>query len=287
MTELTDRYIVKLFKLSSKQAKAMSIIGGIIVIFLLFLVFFGEILAPYDIYEPSGRPMQPPSLEHIMGTDAIGRDVFSRILAGARFSLTIAFIAVGFWLFGGTLIGAISGYVGGNLDRTVSVTMDALWAFPSLILAILISVVLGQTVLYTALAIAVPRVPGYFRVIRSITLSVKERGFIEAEKVLGNTWDAILLRHVAPFYTSTLIVLGSMSVSGAVLAVSGLGFLGLGIPPPLPEWGSTLASGQTWALSGMYWLTVFPGLMIFITILGFSLLSEGLDLIISQREKRL
>jgi len=287
MWRFKDLSFVKLFKLTARQGRLMVVVGGAICAFIAFLIIFGDFVAPYDPYAYVGMSLEPPSYQFVMGTDSLGRDIFSRVLVGSRVSLLIAAISVGISLSIGSILGAISGYVGGLLDKTLTAVSDSLYTFPTLILAILISAVLGPGYTNTGMAIGIPIIPAYFRVIRGITLSVKERGFIEGEKVLGNSPLSIIFRHIAPFYTSTLIVMASMSVSGSILSVAGLGFIGLGIPPPSPEWGSILAGGSVWLLSGKYWIVLFPGIMIFITILGFSLLSEGLDLVYNQRERRM
>ena len=270
----------KSFKSSSSSTRVMIIVGGAICICLVFLMVFSKYITPYGPYAFSEDILSPPSWKHLMGTDRLGRDLFSRILVGTYYSLSIAFIAVAISLVVGTFLGATSGYVGGLIDTVLSSIMDALWVFPTFVLALLVALVMGPGLINTALAVSIVAIPLFFRVIRSQTLSLKERAFIEAEKIMNAKSLYIIRRHILPFYISSLLVLSSLRLARVILAVSGLGFLGLGLPPPIPEWGTELALGRFELLGGAWWMTVFPGLMILIAILGFNLLGEGLNDII-------
>lgn len=272
---------IKNFQSMLKRAGRTTIlmigIGTAIVSILLFFVFFSYVVAPYDPNEFVDDPLLPPSSTHLMGTDGLGRDVFSRTICGTSVSISISFLAMSISLTIGTALGSISGYLGGIVDRSVSFVMDSIWLFPAIIVAMLIVLVLGQGIVNTALAIAIVFVPRTYRIIRSQTLVIKERGFIEAQRVVGAKWPYIITHHIVPFYISSLSVLLSLGMADAVLSVSGLGFLGLGVPPPTPEWGTDLASGRQYMMSGQWWLSVFPGVMIFISVIGLNLFSEGLD----------
>ncbi len=284
---LNENTFYKLFIIAPKSAQAMVIIGATMVIILLIFVLFGEVITPYDPLQFSDDLLQAPSMKHWMGTDLLGRDLFSRLIAGTKFSLGVALIAVGVSLTIGLILGSISGFFGGPLDRLLMLIMDSLYVFPGFIFVLLMAVVLGPGLWQTALAVSFGRIPSNFRMIRSITLSIKERGFIEAERLLGASNMEIIFNHIAPFYLSILFVTVSLGLARGTLAISGLGFLGLGIPPPTPEWGTELAMGRQYLLRGAWWGVVFPGFFVLIAMLGFNLLSEGLDAILNPTVRRL
>jgi peptide/nickel transport system permease protein len=284
---LNENTFYKLFIIAPKSAQAMVIIGTSMVIILLIFVLFGEMITPYDPLQFSDDLLQAPSMKHWMGTDLLGRDLFSRLIAGTKYSLGVALIAVGVSLTIGLILGSISGFFGGPLDRVLMLIMDSLYVFPGFIFVLLMAVVLGPGLWQTALAVSFGRIPSNFRMIRSITLSIKERGFIEAERLLGASNMEIIFNHIAPFYLSILFVTVSLGLARGTLAISGLGFLGLGIPPPTPEWGTELAMGRQYLLRGAWWGVVFPGFFVLIAMLGFNLLSEGLDAVLNPTVRRL
>jgi peptide/nickel transport system permease protein len=288
MSKLKTGYnFVELFKAAPRSAQLMVISGGSLIILLLSFVVFGNYLAPYDPLKMSSETLAPPSSQHLLGTDNLGRDMLSRLIVGARYSLGISLIAVGFSLVVGLFLGAASGFFGGNLDRVLMLVMDALYIFPSFIYVLIMVVVMGPGIWQTAFALSIGRIPYNYRLIRSLTISVKERGFIEAERVLGaDNWH-IIIHHIAPYYLSILFVTISLGMARGTLAISGLGFLGLGVPPPTPEWGTDLASGRTYLLSGAWWLVVFPGVFVLVAMLGFNLFSEGVDTIMNPTVRRL
>ena len=284
---LSESNIARLYKIAPKSAKAMTVIGVSLDLVLIIFVLFGSFIAPYDPLEFSDDLLQPPSSKHLMGTDLLGRDLFSRLIAGSKYSLGVSLIAVGVSLSIGLFLGSISGFFGGPVDRVLMLIMDSLYVFPGFIFVLIMAVVLGPGIWQTAIAVSFGRIPSNFRMIRSITLSVKERGFIEAEKILGASNMHIIFNHIAPFYMSILFVTVSLGLARGTLAISGLGFLGLGIPPPTPEWGTELAMGRQYLLRGAWWGVVFPGFFVLIAMLGFNLLSEGLDTILNPTLRRL
>jgi peptide/nickel transport system permease protein len=288
MSEVRTGYnFIELFKAAPRSARLMVISGAFFVALLLSFVLFGPFIAPYDALLMSSDTLTPPSGQYLMGTDNLGRDLFSRLVVGSRYSLGISLIAVGFSLIVGLLLGSASGFFGGNLDRILMLLMDSLYIFPSFIYVLIMVVVLGPGIWQTAFALSIGRIPYNFRLIRSLTISVKERGFIEAEKVIGaDNWH-IIRHHIAPYYISILFVTVSLGMARGTLAISGLGFLGLGVPPPTPEWGTDLASGRVYLLSGAWWLVIFPGIFVLIAMLGFNLLSEGLDIVMNPTVRRL
>jgi peptide/nickel transport system permease protein len=288
MSEVKTGYnFVELFKAAPRSAQIMVISGAFLVSLLLAFVLAGPLIAPYDAYAMSSDTLQPPSRAYYMGTDNLGRDLLSRLIVGSRYSLGISLVAVGFSLIVGLLLGSASGFFGGNLDRILMLLMDALYIFPSFIYVLIMVVVMGPGIWQTAFALSIGRIPYNFRLIRSLTISVKERGFVEAEKVIGaDNWH-IIRHHIAPYYVSILFVTVSLGMARGTLAISGLGFLGLGVPPPTPEWGTDLASGRTYLLRGSWWLVIFPGLFVLLAMLGFNLLSEGLDTVMNPTVRRL
>lgn len=260
--------------------------GNIIVgIFLVFAIF-AEFIAPYDPLLPSPRKLAQPSLSHLMGTDMLGRDIFSRVVFGSRVTLMTGALSVSISSFVGTLLGMISGYLGGKIDRLVSLCLDSLYAFPSFLIALVISVMLGVGVLNTSIAVSICWIPLFNRVARSVTLSVKERQFIEVSRVLGAKHLHIVIRHILPHCLSSVFVLITLGFVRAVITIAGLGFLGFGIPPPTPEWGTDLSLGRSTLLSGAWWPILFPGLMLTVLAVGFSMVSEGLNPIMNPASER-
>lgn len=254
---------------------------------LIIFVFFGPLIAPYDPLQLTANTFSPPTSQNLMGTDSLGRDLFSRLVVGTRYSLGVSLIAVGVSIVIGVLLGSVSGYFGGPIDRVLTIIMDSLYIFPGFIFVLIIAVVLGPGIWQTAMAMSFGWIPGNFRLIRSLTMSVKERGFIEAERIIGASDWHIIRYHIAPYFLSVLFVTISLGMARGTLAVSGLGFLGLGIPPPTPEWGTELAQGRQFLLRGAWWLVICPGFFVMLAMLGFNLLSEGLDEIFNPSVKRL
>jgi peptide/nickel transport system permease protein len=217
----------------------------------------------------------PPSFAHPMGTDALGRDIFSRILYGARISIRIGFVAVGLAITAGTAIGLVAGYVGGRVDNALMGAMDLMLAFPSIILAIGITTILGPSITNLMIAVGIVYIPQYARLARSSVLQVKELEFVEAARALGAPVWAILGRHILPNILAPLLVQATLGIATAELEAAGLSYLGLGARPPAPEWGAMLNDARDYWLSAP-WALIFPGLSITALVLGFNLLGDGL-----------
>jgi peptide/nickel transport system permease protein len=250
--------------------------GLTIVISVAILAVLGPLLAPYN---PFGQEMDkrllPPSFEHPLGTDHLGRDILSRILYGCRVSLGAAFLVVSISATAGLLLGLISGYFGGFVDEVLMRVTDVFFAFPRLILAMAVNAALGPGLLNTMIAVAVVSWPSYARLIRACTLQVKNETFIEAARALGLGHARVVFKHVLPMVIHALIVQTTLDFGGIILLCSGLGFLGLGAPPPTPEWGLMVSEGRLY-LATHWWVSTFPGLAIMITALGFNLLGDAL-----------
>jgi peptide/nickel transport system permease protein len=226
---------------------------------------------------------QPFGERFILGTDNLGRDVLSRILHGADVVLKVAFLSAIFSALVGVPLGLLSGFIGGPLDRVLSLIMDSVYSFPGLILAIAIAAMLGPGVLNMAVAIAVVYVPTYFRVVRGQTLSVKEELYVEAARSLGAKAASILRLYVFPNVIPSIVVLFSMNIADAIITEAGLSFLGLGIDPSVPDWGYDLSKGRAFLPGGYWWIITFPGMMIALLTLGFALFGEGLNEILNPR----
>lgn len=252
-------------------------VGGVILSLFMVLFLFAPLIAPYDPIMPVGYSFSPPSREFIMGTDNLGRDVFSRVVWGTRIALTIAFMATLFAALIGIPLGFVSGYRGGIFDRVMSLIMDSVYSFPGLILAIAIAAVLGPGVVNISLSIATIYIPTYFRVVRNQVSSVKSELYVEAAKALGADDWTILTKYIFRSVLPSILVILSMNLADAVLTEAGLSFLGLGVPPPTPDWGFDLSNGQRFILQNRWWMVFYPGLMIVLLTLGFSLFGEGLD----------
>jgi len=218
-----------------------------------------------------------------MGTDNLGRDIWSRIVWGARGILLVAILAALFSAIVGIPLGLISGYWGGSVDRVLSLVMDSVYAFPGLILAIAMAAMLGPGIINIAVAISVVYIPTYFRITRGQVLSVKEELYVEAAHSLGATAGTIIKTYIFPNVVPSIVVVFSLNIADAILTEAGLSFLGLGLPPPTPDWGFDLNKGRTYLPRGYWWPITFPGMMIALVALGFSLLGEGLGEILNPR----
>ncbi len=243
---------------------------------LLFLAVAAPLLAPYspDAIDLS-MMLLPPSATHWLGTDPVGRDIFSRCLWGARISLVIGLVSVGMGSLLGLPAGAISAFVGGWLDRLVMRLVDILLAFPPILLAIIAIAVFGPGLTNAMIAIGISQMPVYARLMRSSVLKVRAEVYVEAARSLGIPEWRILARHVMPNAVSPIIVQASLSLASAILSAAYLGFLGLGAQPPTPEWGSMLSKGRDFLRSAPH-ASIFPGLFIMVTVLSFNLLGDGL-----------
>jgi peptide/nickel transport system permease protein len=280
--------ILKILKLSGilrMEGKATLLfkVGLVLVSAIVLIAIAAPILTPYSPVNSVAGSLLPPSIQNPMGTDLLGYDVFSRVLYGARMVLMIVASAATFSMIIGMPLGLFSGYRGGVMDRALSMVMDSLYAFPSLILAIAIAAAIGPNPFTVVIAISVVYIPTYFRMIRSQTLSIKEQLFVEAARATGVKPRWIMLKHMLPNMLSTLIIVFSLSVADAVLTEAGLSFFGLSVQAPTPDWGYDLRAGQPFLPSGYWWLITFPGIMIILLAVGFSFIGEGLGEILSPR----
>lgn len=254
----------------------MAMVGLFIVLAFIFVGMAAEWIAPHNYDLPNfSMARQGPSAEHWLGNDEIGRDMLSRLLHGARISLTIGLLSVGIGVFAGVFLGVLSGYFGGLLDLLVMRLVDIMLAFPSILLAIMFVAFLGPSLQNAMIAIGIISIPIYARLVRSSTLGLKEESFIEASRALGGNHFFILLRHILPNVFSPIVVQSTLQIAAAIQAAAALGFLGIGAPPDVPEWGNMLQKGRTYIFSAPH-IVVFPGLATMLVVLGFSLLGDGL-----------
>jgi peptide/nickel transport system permease protein len=258
-------------------------IGAALVLSVVLLSALAPLIAPYDPTKRTGDPLAPPGVAHFFGTDNLGRDVFSRVLYGGQVIIGISILATLMSAAVGFTLGMLSGYVGGKLDRVLSMVMDSMYAFPSLILAIAIASVLGPSPLNAAVAIGVVYVPTYFRMARNETMVVKSSLFIEAAVALGMSRQRILFRHILPNLVPSFVVVATINIADATLTESALAFFGYTVTPPTPDWGLDLSSARSYIVNGSWWLLA-PGGFVVITALGFSMLGEGLGERLGKKE---
>jgi peptide/nickel transport system permease protein len=258
-------------------------IGLTVIGLMIFLALTADFLTPYDPnYQDYRALRQPPSLEHPFGTDQVGRDVYSRVIYGTRISLLVGVIAVGIGMTAGVVIGLVAGLYGGWVEEILMRVMDAIYAFPALVLALAITAALGTGIVNIMIAIGVVYMPSYARLVRGQVLSVREREFVIAARLLGASMSRLMFLHIWPNVTAPIIVQASLNVSTAILTEASLSFLGLGVRPPTPSWGSSLQGGYQY-LSTAPWLSIYPGLAIFIAVLAFNLFGDGLRQLLDPR----
>jgi peptide/nickel transport system permease protein len=259
-------------------------VGLVIVVLFAFSAILAPLLAPYSpTKQQITNGLKPPSFDHWLGTDQLGRDLLSRILYGGQASLQVGFIAVGIALFVGVALGLIAGYWSNSwLEVIIMRAMDALLAFPALVLALALVAALGPNLQDAIIAIGIVGIPAYARLTRGQVLSVRERDYIEAARTVGATDFRIILRHILPNVTAPLIVQSSLGIAFAILAEAGLSFLGLGVQPPTPSWGEMLNSGRGY-LEIDPWLIIGPGTAIFLCVLGFNFLGDGIRDVLDPR----
>jgi peptide/nickel transport system permease protein len=269
------------------HAKAFS--GGLIVLVFILLGISGPFLAPHDPNRQELTAMMKPpqgiGTAHVLGTDNLGRDILSRIIHGARVSLLVAFAVVFVSGFIGVSLGAISGYIGGKADFVIQKLVEVVWAFPPLLLGITIMAFFGQGLTNLIIALVAQRWIPYCRVVRGQALSLRERDFVMAARCLGATKRQIIARHILPNLIQTSLVIGTFAMASSIIAEASLSFLGVGVPPEIPTWGTMLADARIY-ISTAWWLPLFPGLCIFITVLGINLLGDALRDILDPRLKR-
>lgn len=259
------------------RQKPLGLIGAIIVVVMVIAAIFAPVLAPYDYKEiVASERLKAPSATYFFGTDNLGRDMFSRILYGARISLRVGFSAVVLATVAATLIGITSAFFGGWFDTLAQRVVDAMQALPGLILILMIMALLGAGINNVVLAIAFGSAVSGSRVIRGAALAIKAQPYIEAARTLGAGDTRIILQHVLPNVIAPIITLATLGLGGAILAESSLSFLGFGVPPDVPTWGGMLSgAGRRWMLQA-WWMAFFPGLILSLTVYGFNMLGDAM-----------
>lgn len=253
-----------------------AVFGLSIVTLFAVTALLAPILAPHDpLSHNLHRNLEPPSLQHLLGTDELGRDILSRLMHGARLSLFIGIVGVTIGLAIGAPTGLISGYYGGKIDLFIQRITDVLLAFPSILLALVFVATFGVGLQNVIMATGISFIPIYVRLARGCALSIRELEYIEAAKALGLSDPLIIFRHILPNSLTPIIVQSTLNIGSAILIAAGLGFLGLGVQPPTPEWGAMLGSGRMYIFSAPH-LIVFPGVAILLSVLAFNLLGDAL-----------
>ncbi|WP_353893095.1 ABC transporter permease [Proteinivorax hydrogeniformans] len=258
------------------RSNKAAIVGAIIIGVLVLTAIFAPFIAPthYRTQDLDNR-QQPPSFEHLFGTDNFGRCIFSRVVYGSRISIQVGFVAVGLAIVVGGLLGAISGYYSGHVDNIIMRLMDILLSIPGILLAIAIAASLGPGLVNVMIAVGIGSIPRYARIVRASVLSLRDQEFVEAARAVGANDLRIILKHIMPNCLAPIIVQGTLGVAEAILSAAGLSFLGLGIELPKPEWGAMLSEARHYMRDSWH-MSVFPGLAIMITIFGLNLLGDGL-----------
>jgi peptide/nickel transport system permease protein len=261
------------------RRKPLGALGGLIVLGMLGVAVFAPWLAPYnpqEFIEGGSARLHPPSLRFPMGTDNLGRDICSRVIYGARLSMLVGFVSTFFGTGVGALLALTTAYWGGTWDLTAQRIMDVLWAFPSLIIAIVIVAVLGRSTTNLIVAIAIVVIPSTARVVRAAVLVVKESDYVQAARAVGASQWRVIFRYIAPNCMAPYLIIATASLGGAIITEASLSFLGLGVPPPAPSWGRDLfGSAQKFAELAP-WMPIMPGVAISVTVYGFNLFGDAI-----------
>lgn len=275
----TDKIMkpAQVFWLKYKKSKS-AMLGLVVFAIIVLIALFASVIVDYDtqvIAQDISNKLQTPSLEHWFGTDAYGRDMFARIVYGTRISLVIGVTTTAVSMFFGIVLGSISGYFGNKIDSIIMRIMDVFMSIPSMLLAIAVVASLGSGIVNIMIAVTIAIVPGYARIVRASVLSIKNKEYVQSARAIGDTHFNIIRRHILPNCAGTIIVQATLGVGSIIITAAGLSFLGLGISPPTPEWGSMLAEGKEYIRYYPH-LVVIPGLAIMITVLSLNLLGDGL-----------
>ncbi|SEB68758.1 MULTISPECIES: ABC transporter permease [Nitratireductor] len=254
----------------------LAVVGALIVLVLVVMAIFAPLIAPYSpVGQDLANRLMPPSAEHWMGTDELGRDIYSRVVYGARITLLIVTMVAVIAAPIGLVVGAVSGYFGGWVDRVLMGVTDIFLSMPKLILALAFVAALGPGIENAIIAIAITAWPVYARIARAETITFRDSEFISAVRLQGASATRVILRHVLPLCASSTIVRVTLDMAGIILTAAGLGFLGLGAQPPLPEWGAMISRGRNFILD-QWWVATMPGFAIILVSLGFCFLGDGL-----------
>jgi len=253
-----------------------ALIAAVVLLLVILALIFAPILAPYSPIDPDTTNIAAhPSIHHLLGTDAIGRDILSRILYGGRLTVVIGLLAILIAAGAGMPLGMVAGYYGGRVDRFISRLMDIMLAFPGILLALAVVAVLGSSVVHATIAVGISLIPGFVRLVRGSYLSAKENVYVEAARSIGVGDARIMVKHILPNVLAPITVLATVATGWAIIIGSSLSFLGLGVQAPTAEWGADLASGRQW-IQTAWWMTTFPGIAILIVILALNLVGDGL-----------
>ena len=262
-------------RLIRKFTRKRIIIYGSVLAVLVVLSLFAPYFAPYDPIQISMEGRKSPNLDHIFGTDRLGRDILSRIIYGTKYALSIGIKSVSIGLIFGTTMGVLSAYYGGLVDTIIMRFIDALLAFPGILLALVVIAVLGPGLFNVMLAVGISTVPEYARLARGKVLSVMQLEYIEAIHSIGGSNIRVILKHILPNISAPITILATLQVGNAILVGSGLSFLGMGAQPPTPEWGLMTAEGRSF-MSQAWWISTFPGIAILITVISINQFGDGL-----------
>lgn len=258
------------------RSKPLGVAGVMLVLIVGLLSIFADYVTSYGPTELAAVPLQGPSWDHWFGTDDFGRDVFSRVLYGGRVSITVGFFAVAFGLFSGTIVGLMSAYWGGWVDLVIQRIVDAIMAFPSLLLALAVVAALGTNQRNVIAAIAIAMFPNIARVARSVVLSIREEPFVEAARSVGASDMNIMRKHIFPNMVPPLIVVCTAFFGGAIVSEAALSFVGLGIPPPNPSWGNMMSGSARTYITAAPWMAIFPGVALSLLVFGVNLFGDAL-----------